>query len=492
MIISNVDVLVVGAGFAGIGMGIQLKRQGTHSFLILERASQVGGTWRDNTYPGVGCDIPSHLYSFSFRMNPQWSSLFASGEEINQYLVQSVVDEQLDSHLLLETELTAANWNDELGLWEIQTNRGSVTAKNLVIACGRLTEPRIPLVPGAKQFAGEWFHSARWRHDVSLEGKRVGIVGSGASAIQIIPQIVPQCSELIVLQRSAPYVVPRNNSIYEEEQKALFQLNTNAMSEVREKQFWQQEEIFTQRLSNSETLVNAKEAALAHLAREVPNKKLRKLLTPNYEYGCKRVLLSDDYYPAVGQDKVTVIPSALKSVNTFTVETVDGTKHELDVLIYATGFFTTKQPFAEIITGRNGESLANYWKSGMRAFASTLVTGYPNMFIIDGPNSALGHNSAVFMIESQIEFVLRCLDRREGEVIDVDLALEDTYIAEIEMRGKQTVWMNGNCTNWYVDRKANRLTVLWPNNAVAFQSMLRSIQLNEILGTTSKRQGSIS
>lgn len=483
---ATIDVLVVGAGFAGIGMAIQLKRSGRDSFVIIERASEVGGTWRDNTYPGVGCDIPSHLYSFSFRLNPNWSTIYASGVEIKNYLSHAVAEENLSPHLKLQTELLESRWDEDDQLWHVETNRGNFLVRNLVLACGRLTKPRLPPVSGAMEFEGEWFHSAQWRHDVSLRGKRVGIVGSGASAIQIVPKIVDQVSELVVLQRSAPYVVPRNNEPYKSEQISRFSRDQNAMLSLRDEQFWRQEEIFTQRLVDSETRDVAKEIALNHLRQEISNEKLRAQLTPDYEYGCKRVLLSDEYYAAMSRSNVTLVPSALKSVDGNKVRTVDGFSTELDVLIYATGFFTLKQPFATRIHGRGGVKLSEYWRDGMRAFASTLVAGYPNLFVLDGPNSALGHNSAVFMIESQIELVMRWLELESSKTLEISRQAEDEYVAEIEQRGRQTVWMGGGCTNWYVDRKADRLTVLWPNNAIAFQTMLRSIDLIAVAEDSSK------
>lgn len=477
---SVLDVVVVGAGFAGIGMGIKLKRDGKRSFVVLERASQVGGTWRDNTYPGVGCDIPSHLYSYSFRLNPQWSLKYSGGKEIWDYLSLAVVEEQLSENIQLNTELLSSLWNEEESIWNLITSRGALKTRNLVLACGRLAEPRLPPVPGVTSFEGDWFHSARWRHDVSLQGKKVGIVGSGASAIQIIPEIVDEVSQLAVLQRSAPYVVPRNNEAYSQELKTLFQENNSLIQELRDSQFWGQEEIFTQRLNNSETREAAKATALEYLSRSVQDEVLRNTLTPDYEYGCKRVLLSDDYYPALTDPKVAVIPSALREISGNTVKTLDGTSVELDVLIFATGFLTLKQPYAERIFGRGGKQLSEYWANGMRAFGSTIVAGYPNMFIIDGPNTALGHNSAVFMIESQIEFVMRWLAHQPELILEVDVQHEDEYISEIQLRGLDTVWMSGNCNNPYVDRKANRLTVLWPDNAIAFQKMLQGIKLEQL------------
>lgn len=477
----RIDTVIVGAGFAGIGLGVRLKRQGRESFVILERANDVGGTWRDNIYPGVACDIPSQLYSFSFRQSPEWTRHFAPGPEIHGYLRETVRAEGLQGHVRLGAEMLESEWSEKDREWRVTTDAGEYRARSLVLACGRLTDPRLPSVPGIESFGGPWFHSARWRPDVRLEGRRVGVVGSGASAVQIMPHVAAVAAEAVLLQRSAPYVVPRQDRPVDEATRESYRRRPGAMVETRDELFWKQEQIFTQRVAGSATREDAKRAALGHLRAQVPDEALRAKLTPDYEYGCKRVLLSDDYYAALARPNVRVIPSALAAVDRAAAQTVDGERVELDVLIYATGFHTITQGYAERVRGRGGLALAEHWRDGMRAFASTLVAGFPNLFVFNGPNAGLGHNSAIHMIEAQIDLFMRWV--REGaHEIEPSGAMEAAYVAQIEDMGRDTVWMTGGCSNWYVDRRAGRLTLLWPDFASTFSSLLAGIDLSRVRG----------
>ncbi|QWT25200.1 NAD(P)/FAD-dependent oxidoreductase [Subtercola sp. PAMC28395] len=474
-------------------MGMRLARENTHSFLILERATEVGGTWRDNTYPGVACDVPSQLYSFSFRPKPDWSRVFAPGAEIAEYLRECARDEGLLPCIRFSTELLEARWDAQKSLWRLTTSGGDYTARVLVTAAGRLSEPRLPVVPGLESFTGHAFHTAAWRHDVSLEGLRVGIVGTGASAVQLVPAVAEQAAELVVFQRSAPYIVPRHDRVYTSDEKRGFRDHPEALEAARSEYYWAAEEGFAQKLDGSASARRHRDLALGHLHTQVEDPVLRSAATPDYEIGCKRVLFSNDYYPALARPNVTLEPSPVASIDGPRVVLASGTEFDLDVLILATGFHTTELPFASRIVGRGSgdddrdgdgggpETLADHWSEGMTAYASTVVHGFPNLFIIDGPNASLGHNSAITMIETQIEYIAGALAHRarsddsEGHsdnsgVLEVSALAEAEYTAELDADSASTVWLTGGCRSWYVDTRSGRQTLLWPGPAHTFQA----------------------
>lgn len=476
---TELDTIIVGAGFAGLGMGIQLARRQRTSFVILERATNVGGSWRDNTYPGVACDIPSHLYSFSFRPNAKWSKFFADGSEIQQYLHDAVLAEGLSPHLRLGTEVIAMHWDESSDRWSVVTNRGEYRSKVLIIAAGRLSAPKIPDIQGLETFKGLIFHTARWDSLADLQDKRIGVVGTGASAVQLIPQISRIAKKLVIFQRSAPYVVPRNNHHYADFEQHVFERDPATMQRLRSRLFWKAELGFAERVGEPGFVDKLRDRALLHLAKQVQDPKLRESLTPGYEIGCKRVLLSDDFYPALVSPGVTVEPTALQRVDAGVAIGREGNKYELDVLVLATGFHTTEPPFAGSVFGRNGLRLADHWSLGMTSYASTMVHGFPNMFVINGPNASLGHNSAIYMIETQIEFILRTLGDGPIDnkfVLEVSRDAEDAYTEDVDHESASTVWINGGCESWYVDARSHRLTLLWPDFAHSFRERMAKSQ----------------
>ncbi|MDH6235267.1 NAD(P)/FAD-dependent oxidoreductase [Cryobacterium sp. CG_9.6] len=469
---ADVDVVILGAGFGGVGLGIQLARRGFDNFLVLERAADIGGTWRDNTYPGVACDIPSHLYSFSFRQKPDWTHVFPAGAEILEYLQECVRDEGLLPHLRLSTEVLEARWIEAEERWLITTTRGVCTARVLVSAAGRLSDAQMPALDGLDTFSGDVFHSSRWDHSVSLAGARVGIVGTGASAIQIVPSVAKVAAEMVVFQRSAAWVVPRPDRSYSPAERYVFRSDPDVLDESRSAIFSQAEEAFEERLGIPEKINALRARALLNLAEGIADPELRARLTPEYEIGCKRVLLSNEYYPALSSSHVTVESSALSAVAGSTASAASGNAYDLDVIVFATGFHTTRPPFADRIVGRSGVTLSTHWSNGMTSFASTVVHGYPNLFIIDGPNASLGHNSAIYMIETQIDYILGALDFRAANgdaVLEVTHAAEQGYTQLIDAMSQPTVWLRGACTSWYVDDRSQRLTLLWPGTARAFR-----------------------
>ena len=470
----DIEIAIIGAGFAGIGTGIRLKREGHDSFVILERAHDVGGTWRDNTYPGVACDVPAHLYSFSFRLNPHWSTVQAPGGEIWDYLRDAVREEGLTDHVRVNTEVTCATWQSDRARWLVETTDGTWSAKFLVTACGHLSDTRVPDVEGLESFSGDVFHTARWNHDVSLEGRRVGLVGTGASAVQVLPELQRVASEVVVFQRSAPYFfVPSGKPPeFSEAQKRLFERYPEAMREMRSEIFWYGEGNFPARIRVPRLLEKARSASLNYLAEAIPDPELRAKLTPDYEIGCKRILGPGRYYASLLQDNVTLEASALAGVDGSAVTSADGSTFELDVLVFATGFDATEPLFATLIHGRDGRSLADSWSDGMKSTASITTPGFPNLFITSGANTSLGHNSSVYIIESQIDYILSALEYVAGEDVDVIETTpesEASYVASLAERSDGSVWLAGGCHNWYVDPRTQTLTITWPDFAYQFR-----------------------
>ncbi|WP_432087909.1 flavin-containing monooxygenase [Streptomyces sp. bgisy095] len=466
------DVLVIGTGFAGLGTAARLKRRGGHSFLVLERADDVGGTWRDNTYPGAACDVPSHLYSFSFRPNPDWSRLFARGPEIHSYLRDTAREEGLLPHIRFGAEVTDARWDPAGRQWVVTTPRGVFTGRFLVTGTGHLSDRSLPDVPGLDGFDGPVFHSARWDHTTSLAGRRVAVVGSGASAVQIVPEVAGTAAEVVVLQRSAPYVVPRPDRPYTDTEKGVFRRDPDAVPAHRAEIFWYLEAGYAARRAAPHQLAEAKAAARAHLERQVTDPVLRAALTPDYELGCKRVLISDTYYPALTRDHVRLEPSALARVEPGAVVAASGARHAVDVIVLCTGFETTEPPYAHLVHDGEGASLAEHWARGMEAYASTTVAGFPNLFLVNGPHTGLGHNSIVHVIEAQIDYLLGALEwsRTHGDhTVEVSAAAQQRYTEELARRGAGTVWNSEGCKSWYIDPRSGRPTLIWPDFADEFR-----------------------
>jgi cation diffusion facilitator CzcD-associated flavoprotein CzcO len=470
--IHDTSIIIVGAGFGGLGMAMRLKEKGMDDFVILERAADVGGAWRDNTYPGVACDVPSHLYSFSYMPKADWSRVFSPGGEIWEYLRDCAKKSGLVPHIHFGAEVQKAEWDATSRRWLVQTPLGIWRAQYLITATGVLADASLPEIPGIDGFTGTAFHSSQWDHSLDLKGKRVGIVGSGASAIQIVPEMAKTVSELVVFQRSAPYIVPRPDRAYTEVEKRSFARLPSKMEALRSEIFWTGEYMFAQRRAVPAFVAEARKMAADHLANQVSDPELRKALTPHYEIGCKRVLIANNYYPAFTQKHVTLETSALASVEGGTAIAVSGTKYDLDVLIFATGFEAPEPPVAHHIYGRDGVKLADQWDQGMQAYDSTAVPGFPNMFMVLGPNTGLGHHTMVFMIEAQADYILGALDHAKAnayEVMEARPEAEAGYLADIEARSAGTVWVDGGCTFWYRDPRSGRLTVLWPDFAYAFR-----------------------
>ena len=462
---TRVRVAVVGAGFAGLGAALRLHAEGEDSFVVLERADSVGGTWRDNRYPGVACDVPAHLYCFSFLPHPGFSRRFAPGEEIRAYL-ESAADPVRD-RIRLGTDVEAADWIDDH--WLLRTSTGVVEADALVLACGRMTAPRLPEVPGV--FTGPVVHSSQWDDGLELDGARVAVVGTGASAVQLVPHVARAAASLVVMQRTASYVLPRDDAAYPPDQRRRFADHPAELAELRATTYREAERQYDARVGDQVARGAARDRALDHLAAQVADRRLHDHVRPDHEFGCKRVLFSDAYYPALTRPDVTVTgPLAAYDPRGVVDET--GRLHEVDVVVLATGFHTTRQPYARLVRGRDGVSLDEHWADGMRAFASTTVHGFPNLFVLDGPNASLSHNSAVLMIEAQVEYVLGALRLvAEGAVLEIGAAAEQEYAEEIARRSAGLPWLSG-CANTYVDPRSGRQTLLWPGRVDEFRERL--------------------
>ncbi|GAA3199419.1 NAD(P)/FAD-dependent oxidoreductase [Microbacterium terregens] len=484
---TRVEVAIVGAGFGGLGMAIALRRAGRADFVVLERAASVGGTWRDNTYPGVACDVPSHLYGFQDHPNPNWSGVFARGEEIRGYLETVAERENLGDRLRLRSPVLSAEWDAAASVWLIETggdSAGTIEAEVLVLACGRLTEPSIPDIAGLETFPGSLFHSSRWNHAADLDGARVALVGTGASAIQVLPELARVAAHVALFQRTPAWIVPRGAADYSDEDRRRFAEHPDALARLRADLYAEGEARFASRSGDAAASAAARASALAHLHGQVADPALRAALTPDYTFGCKRVLLSDDFYPAVSGDRVTLEPSALASVDGRSLTSADGTVHEADVLVLATGFASTRQPYADLVRGEDGVALAEHWSAGMTSFGSTVVSGFPNMFVLNGPNASLGHNSSVLMIEEQAAYAVRALTARDAiaeGVLRVAPAAERAYTDEIAAAARTTPWIAGGCRNWYVDDRSGRLTLLWPGTVDAFHDRLARADGSEFL-----------
>ena len=473
---TTTDIAIIGTGFSGLGMAIRLKQAGRNDFTLFEKAEAIGGTWRDNHYPGIACDVHSHLYSFSFAPNPNWSRMFSPGREICAYLQHCAERYGILPHIRLGAEVRTATWLEPERLWRLQTVGGeTVHARVLVAGMGGLSRPAIPRIPGLATFGGPQFHSAEWNHAVDLRGKRVAVIGTGASAIQFVPQIAPQVAQLTLFQRTPPWVMPKpDRRVTPLEHwlfrrvpatQRLYRLGIYCALESRVPGFT----LFPGFLKLAQNL------AKLHIHRHIRDPLLRAKLTPNYTMGCKRVLMSNDYYPALARANVAVVTDAIAEVREHGVVTRDGVEHPADCLILGTGFQATDPLPRGVLFGRGGLDILEAWRDGPEAYLGTTVSGFPNLFLLMGPNTGLGHNSMVYMIESQIHYVLGALaamDASGARALDVLPAVQNRFNRAIQQQLQQTVWQQGGCQSWYMNA-AGKNVVLWPGATWRFRLQTR-------------------
>jgi cation diffusion facilitator CzcD-associated flavoprotein CzcO len=476
--LTHVRVAIVGTGFSGLGMAIRLKQEGEHDFVLLERAGDIGGTWRDNTYPGCRCDVPSHLYSFSFAPNPNWSSTFSPQDEILDYLRETADRHGVLPHVSFETELEAAEWDEDEQIWRLDTSKEALTADILIAAQGPLSDPSLPEIPGIGSFEGKAFHSAQWDHEHDLTGERVAVIGTGASAIQFVPEIQPRVSELHVFQRTAPWVIPHRNRPMRRWERAIYRLFPPAQLAMRAAIYWARES-FVLQFRHRAIGKLLERIPMAHMRKQIQDPELRRKLTPDYSIGCKRILPTNEWYPALAQPNVEVVAGGLTEVRPRSVVAEDGTEREVDTIIFGTGFHVTDVPIADRVTGRDGRTLTETWNGSMQAYKGTTVAGYPNLFFLVGPNTGLGHTSIVFIIESQIAYVLdalRTMRRRGAHTLEVRKEAQSAYNAELDRMTEGTVWVGGGCTSYYIDRNGHN-SALWPTYTWPFRQRTREFDV---------------
>ncbi len=479
----TVDVLIIGAGFSGICMGIQLRKAGMDSFLIIEKSDEIGGTWWDNRYPGCACDIPSHLYSFSFDPSPEWSRMYPRQPEIQEYLKHCIECHKLAVHIRLKTRFQEGVGDENANVWRVTTHDGTrIVARVLVSGMGALHVPHYPEIKGLERFQGPAFHSSTWNHDVDLTGKNVAVIGTGASAIQFVPQIAPRVDKLYLFQRTPAWIIPRPDFAISEKWRSRFRRIPGVMWTFRQFIFWRQEFRVLGFLGNRYVREQAEKIARQHLEKQVPDPRLRDALTPNYQLGCKRVLVSDDFYPSLSRPNFELVTDPVSEVRERSIVTRVGTERPMDVLIYGTGFRATEPLIGCRIVGRRGVEIHDAWRERMSAYLGITVAGYPNLFILLGPNTGLGHNSVVLMIEAQVRYAMNCLQlmrRKEQRVLEVRREVQQQFVEEIYRRMTRTVWQSGGCHSWYQDQRTGEITTLWPGSVVAYLRRTRRVVPSE-------------
>jgi cation diffusion facilitator CzcD-associated flavoprotein CzcO len=465
----STDVLIVGTGFAGLGMAIQLRGAGRENFLLVEKAQEVGGTWRDNTYPGCTCDIPSHMYSFSYEQNPDWTRSYSPQPEIYAYLRRVADDHDLRRSIRFGTEVASARWEEDAQRWTVTTVGGETyQCRVLVSAIGALHIPYVPQLQGAEDFAGPAFHSAQWRHDVDLTGKRIAVVGTGASAIQFIPEIAQHAAQVRIFQRSAPWVLPKRDHAIPERTRAAFRRVPGLQRGYRHLLYWTLESRAVGFNGHPRMLQLAEQVMRRYVERTVSDPVTRELLIPDYRLGCKRVLTSNDYLKLFEQPHVSLHGHGVRSLTRNGVVGGDGVEHEVDVVIWGTGFSVTDS-FSQLhITGAGGRDLAaTFERGGIETYLGVNVAGFPNLVFLLGPNTGLAHNSVVFMIEQQVKYVLRLLkeaDSRGAGAFDVTQAAQDRFNRMVQAKLERAIWSTGGCTSWYLDSSARNRSI-WPGFA---------------------------
>ncbi len=491
----HLRVVIVGAGFSGLSVAARLREQGEESFAVLERGESVGGVWRDNTYPGVACDVPSHFYSLSFAPNPEWDRSFSSGWRIQEYLESVASNRELRPWIHLNEEVIDASWDDAAALWHITTTRQILNAEILVSCAGPLTEPIYPDVPGLDSFRGKTFHSNRWDHEHDLSGERVAVVGTGASAVQIVPAIQPRVENLVVFQRTPGWVVPRLEREVPEAEKRLLRAFPALVKLYRTKQFLVRD-LLNYRMIRRNSVVRKLFQRESHslLEKSVSDPELRAKLTPDYEIGCKRVLITNDFYPALDKPNVELVASGLREVRGNSVVAADGTEREMDTIVFATGYETTDPTIYKRNRGRDGRYIDEVWSGQPRFHRATTVAGFPNFFNLCGPGTGSGHGSMIWKAESQTAYVLDALRKmREHNLTSVEVRpdAQDRYMQWVSEDLGETVWARGGCQSWYLD-VGGRPSLMWPRTMWGFRRMLRRFDPEHYLLRPAKPAGHVA
>lgn len=465
------DQLIIGAGFAGLCTAIQLKKNGENNFLILERNKHLGGTWYNNHYPGAACDVESHLYSFSFEPNPNWSREFSPQQEILKYMEHCAAKYELQNHFRFNANITNAVFDEANGIWNLETEKGEKYATKVIVSCsGGLSQPSFPDIKGLETFKGKMFHTAQWQNDFDLSGKTIGVIGTGASAIQIVPAIVSKVKQLNLYQRTPPWILPKPDGEISSLRKWLYSNFPATQRLHRKRLYWQHEIMAVGFIKNPGILKFFSKLSQRFLKQSIADETLRAKLTPDYVMGCKRVLISNDYFPALAQKNVEVITEKIDCINETGVRTKDGKQQNADVIILATGFKSTEEVSRFAVKGRNGIDLNEAWRDGAEAYLGTSVSGFPNMFLVVGPNTGLGHSSMILMIEAQVNLVMegvKMLKQSGAKFVDVKSETQQQFNKEIQEKLATTVWQSGGCTSWYQTKSGKNVT-LWPGFTFTF------------------------
>jgi cation diffusion facilitator CzcD-associated flavoprotein CzcO len=475
------EAIIIGAGFGGVAAAIKLDEAGYKRFVVLEKGDGIGGTWRENTYPGACCDVPSRLYSYSFALNPDWSRAFSPQPEIRQYMEDVAKRFGVTDRFRFGTEVEKAEWDAAASLWRVTLKGGeTLSAPVLVSGLGQLNKPSFAGIPGRENFKGDCWHSARWRHDVDLAGKTVGCIGSGASAIQYIPEIARSAGKVVVFQRSPNYIAPRNDKPVGPFAKWLFR-TVPAVDRGLRWLIWKLMDLrFQSFKQGTKAAEKFKTDTLKYLDEVVKDPVLKAKLTPTYEIGCKRVLISDDYYQTLIKPNVEVVTEGVKEITPDGVRTADGAEHRCDVLIYGTGFITTDFISPVEITGLDGRTINEAWKDGAEAYLGVAVTGFPNLFLLYGPNTNLGHNSIIFMIEAQVNYMIKALaalKARGAKSLNVTPIAHDRFNTQLQRDLADTAWA-GSCSSWY-KTASGKITNNWSGDTKTYRDMTAEVKLED-------------
>ncbi|MEU9291166.1 NAD(P)/FAD-dependent oxidoreductase [Streptomyces sp. NPDC048275] len=459
----HVDVLIIGSGLSGIGAAVRLRQAGVRDLVLIEKADELGGTWRDNTYPGCACDVPSALYSYSFAPNPEWTRAFAGQPEIHAYLRTTAAGHGIAGLIHFGTEATRAQWNHDDARWHVETNRDRYTARFLIAAAGPWHEPLLPDIPGLDDFPGEVFHSSRWRHDHELTGARVAVVGSGASAVQFVPAIQPRVGRLHLFQRTAQWVLPKPDHYVPRAERWLMRRLPVAQRTLRNAEYAAMETLGTG-FRHPSILRAVQKVGTLHLRAAVKDPQLRRALTPDYTLGCKRLLLSNTYYPSLTRPNVTVHATAVAAVHGSRVIGADGSSADVDTIILGTGFHILDMPVVHRVFDADGASLADHWKGSPDAYLGTTVSGFPNAFILLGPHLGTGHSSAYMVLEAQLDHVagaVRHFRSARWASMNVRPEVQAAFSAEVQQALPSTVYNAGGCSSYYLDDNG-RNSFSWP------------------------------
>ncbi|MBJ8348945.1 NAD(P)/FAD-dependent oxidoreductase [Antrihabitans sp. YC2-6] len=483
------DVAIIGGGFAGIGTAIRLKQKGISNFAIFERGARVGGTWRDNTYPGAACDIPSRLYSYSFAPNPNWSHTYSGSEEILGYIDRMVDDFALLPHIQFGHNITGVEFDEATGLWTIAAagRKRNVKARSVVVASGPLANASLPAIRGIETYEGHKIHSARWDHDYDFTGKKVAVVGTGASGVQIIPELVERAASVKVFQRTPGWVLPRFNRKTNGLMKQVYRDIPATESLARQAWFWGHESVALGVVWNTPLTRVVEMVGKAHLRAQVKDPWLRRQLTPDFRAGCKRLLMTSDYYPALQRDNCTLVTWPIARISEKGIRTVEGIEHQFDCIVFATGFDVSKTGTPIPIVGRHGRVLSDEWSGGAYAYKSVAVAGYPNLFFTFGPNSGPGHNSALVYMEAQIDYLtdgIHTLLEQNLQTIDVRRDLQDRYNERLQKKLAATTW-NSGCKSWYLTEDGFNPS-MFPGFGTQFANQLATFELGDYIATSAE------